>query len=185
MISPFLPSVKRAKLVIYTSDGKYSRMGNGPPADIEASFFLVTSSYASGRADEDETTLRILYSEDQGLVEIRRYIGGGDSNVWMKKRITSISNPKDIPQAEWATLDELEKDGLERLMKFSEICKVFDDMDVTMQTLDRRGEPMVADPKMRDYPSPMDTLPLLIPRRPNKLASSSSRHITSKPETSR
>lgn len=127
---------------MHTNDGKYTLMMNGPPGDIEASFSLVEASRVFRQADDaDEITLRIRYSESQGLVELRRYAGGTSGKIWMKKRMTSISNLKEVPHIELARLDKLEKDGLARLIRFSEICKAMEELEPTLHNLDRQGDP--------------------------------------------
>ncbi|KAF9454724.1 kinase-like protein [Macrolepiota fuliginosa MF-IS2] len=118
------------KLVMHTNDGKFSLMLNGPPGDVEVSFSFAETTSSFGSADDgEEIILRIRYSEGQGLVELRRFGGGADGKVWLKKRMTSIFNTKEIPQSEWARLDDLERDGLARLITFSETCKTIPDLD--------------------------------------------------------
>lgn len=112
---------------------------NGPCADVEVAFFpMVTHRNSERQPDNDETTLRIRYSEEQGQIELRRYTGGLDGQIWKRKCVTSIYNPKDIPQAEWASLDDLERDGLMRLLRFSGLCRTIEKLGLTMHNFDRR-----------------------------------------------
>ncbi|KAF5360533.1 hypothetical protein D9756_004741 [Leucocoprinus leucothites] len=155
------------KLVAYTIDGRFSLMTNGPPGDVEASFSLPQTLHTPGsRADGGgDSTLRVRYSQDEGLVEVRRYVGGADGKVWTKKCMTSISNPRKISQRELARLDDVETVRLERLIQFSEACrtaeldKVFCGVHapVPLHTRPENDSPAIV------------SLASLIPRRPNKL----------------
>ncbi len=117
---------------MYTDDGKYTLMMNGPRADVEVSFFPVEAYQNSGcQPDNEETVLRIRYSEEQGLIELRRYFQVPDGQVRTRKYVTSIFDPKEIPQAEQALLDDMEKDGVARLLRFSETCRTIEDLGLT------------------------------------------------------
>lgn len=155
-------------------------MMNEPLGDIEASFSQIPACLVSGSLtdDQNESTLRIRYCRDQGLVELRRYVGGADGKVWTKKCMTSVLNLEEISQIELARLDEAEKDGLTRLIKFSQACKTIEELGLLDQVSggQRLPEPLYA--KFGgNYNPPLDTLALDMPLRPSKLSSTLSRKI--------
>ncbi|KAJ3560253.1 hypothetical protein NP233_g10960 [Leucocoprinus birnbaumii] len=155
------------KFIAYTADGKFSLMMNGPPGDVEASFSLPPDCCRAGpQIDENnDSTLRIRYSQAEGSIELRRYVGGADGRVWTKKCMVSISDPKAISQAELARLDEVEKVRLERLLRFGEACNSLE-LDQVFCGL-RLPEPLHA--KLESDGPTMVSLAPFIPQRPNKL----------------
>ncbi|KXN88230.1 hypothetical protein AN958_07689 [Leucoagaricus sp. SymC.cos] len=171
------------KFVAYSADGKFTLMSNGPPGDLEATFSHLAPSEVFGlyTEDQDESTLRIRYSQEQGLIELRRYVGGVDGKIWTKKCMTSIFSPKEISRHEWATLDEPEKDGLARLIQFSGACQKIEDMGVLDEVVgsyrpSTDPESLHRRPDRNAIPT-SDTVISYVARQPNRLGLKSFRKI--------
>lgn len=149
-------------------------MMNRPLGDVEASFSHASAYHAfeSLTDDQEEATLRIRFYRDQRLVELRRYVGGADGKVWTKKCMTLGFNLEEIPQAELAKLDEVEKDGLTQLLKFSEACKLIEDLGVLDQV--SVGQRLTELPRAKvgdNFNSLLDTVAPFVSRQPKELSS--------------
>jgi len=98
-------------------------MANGPPGDIEILFRSTVQPKTKVDVIEDQSpSMRLRFSRQSRSLEVARYVSGPTGEEWIKKIMTSTADPPYVSPVEWKQLEDLEKNALDHLARFVQLC---------------------------------------------------------------
>ena len=112
-------------------------MANGPLGDIEILFRSTVQPKTRVEAIEDRSpSMRLRFSRQTRSLEVARYVSGPRGEEWIKKIMTSTADPPYVSHEEWKQLEDLEKNAIDHLARFVQLCVVSEDPIEAMEKVD-------------------------------------------------
>ena len=115
-------------------------MANGPSGDIEILFRSTAQPKTKVEVIEDRSpSMRLRFSRQNRSLEVARYVSGPRGEEWIKKIMTSTADPPYVSPVEWKQLEDLEKNALDHLARFVQLCVASECSIEEMEKIDNSG----------------------------------------------